>query len=307
MKRLVSLTLIVAIQLTIAGMARARTIDEKTNAVDARAAQLIEQARAAIGGEAKLKAIESLTASGKLRRVIQTQDGESQIEGEIELSLLLPDKYKRVETTSLAEGMAQVERISGFNGEETFSDARSSGGGMVMIRTAPETPQGQAAQARSLRRDYGRLLLGWLIAAPTNFSLEFIYAGDAETKDGKADAIDVKGADGFAARLFLDKQSHRPLMMSYRAPQAQGMVMRTMTGSPEEAEKRQKEVQEEARRREANPQLVDVEVYFSDYRAVDGVTLPHRITRAVNGQFSEEWEMKKFKVNPTLKAADFKK
>jgi hypothetical protein len=35
--------------------------------------------------------------------------------------------------------------------------------------------------------------------------------------------------------------------------------------------------------------------------------MPHRITRAINGQFSEEWELKKFKINPPLKADQFKK
>jgi hypothetical protein len=35
--------------------------------------------------------------------------------------------------------------------------------------------------------------------------------------------------------------------------------------------------------------------------------MPHRITRAINGQFSEEWELKKFKLNPPLKADQFKK
>jgi hypothetical protein len=290
---------------------RASSSDENGDKT-ARAAKLMEQARAAIGGDGKLNAVATLAVSGKSRQVVRTPDGEDQVEGAIELSFMLPDKYKRVDTTSVAGGMAEIERIGGFNGDETFADARSIGGhghgGAIMVRAPSDNPQAQAAQARNLRREFARLLIGWLLQSPSSLSAEFSYAGEAETKDGKADAIDVKGADGFSARLFLDKQTHKPLMMSYRASQPRaGMIMRTLQGSPEEAEKRRKEIQEEAQRQPSDPPLVDVEVYFSDHRAVDGLLLPHRITRATGGQFSEEWEIKKFKVNPSLKATDFKK
>jgi hypothetical protein len=185
--------------------------DEKTNA-SARAAEIIEQARAAVGG-AKLKAVESLAASGKSRVVVQTQDGETQIEGEVELSLMLPDKFKRVDTQTVGGGVAEVRRISGFNGNEDFRDAQTNrrGGGMVVVRTAPENPQAAAAQSRGVRREFARLVLGWLLTTPSTSAVELSYAGEAETKDGKADAVDVKGADEFIVRLFFDKQTRRPL------------------------------------------------------------------------------------------------
>lgn len=296
--------------MTLAITASGRGIDDKANSTTARAAELIEQARAAIGGDAKLKSVTALQASGRSRQVVETHEGESQIEGEMELSLMLPDKFKRSEITSVGGGMAEIERISGFNGDENFADARSigGGGGMIMVRTGTDNPQAQAAQSRNIRREFARLVTGWLLTTPESLSARFSYAGEAETKDGKADVIDVKGDGEFAARLFLDKQTHRPLLLSYRAPQARaGMVMRTMQGSPEDAEKRRKEIEEEAHRQPPTPEMADVEVYFSDYRAVDGLLLPHKITRAVNGKFSEEWEIKKFKVNPPLKATDFKK
>ncbi len=54
-----------------------------------RAQKVLKQARAALGGEAKLKAIQSLSAAGKYRRIIQDRD----ISGEVEVEMLLPDKY----------------------------------------------------------------------------------------------------------------------------------------------------------------------------------------------------------------------
>lgn len=283
---------------------RAARGDEK-----ARAEELLAQARTALGGEAKLKAVQSLSVSGQLRQVIGTDDGQEQIQGDIQFDLLLPDKYKRTETTSLGDGMAEITRISGINGEQAFLDAHASGGGgMVIVRPGPTDPKSLATQSRALRREFARQLLSWLLVTPATLSLEYSYAGEAEVKDSKADAIDVKGPEDFAARLFLDKQTHRPLLLSYRGPQPRmGMVRRQM-GNPEDAEKQRKEIESQAARQaDQPPPMVDIEIYFADYRAEDGILLPHRITRAVNGQFSEEWELKKFKINPPLKADQFKK
>ena len=41
-------------------------------------------------------------------------------------------------------------------------------------------------------------MLGWFAAAHPSLSVEYTYAGEAESPDGKADVIDVKNADGFA-------------------------------------------------------------------------------------------------------------
>jgi len=288
----------------LATTSRAARGDEK-----ARADELLAQARAALGGDAKLKAVQSLTVSGQMRQVVGG-DGDEQIQGEIEFDLLLPDKYLRTETTSVGDGLTEITRISGINGEQAFLDAHASGGGgMVIIRPGPSDPKSLAAQSRALHKEFARQLLSWLLVAPATLPLEYSYAGEAEVKDGKADAIDVKGPDDFAARLFLDKQTHRPLLLSYRGPQPRmGMVRRQVSDHPDEAEKQRKEIEAQAAKQADQPQpLVDIEVYFAEYRAEDGILLPHRITRSVNGQFNEEWELSKFKINPPLKADKFKK
>jgi hypothetical protein len=177
-----------------------------------------------------------------------------------------------------------------------------------MIRPMPDDPAARAAQLRTVREEFARTLIVWLLTSPANFPVEFSYAGEAESKDGKADALDIKGPEGFNVRLFLDKQTHLPLMLSYRAPQQRvAMVTRTAQGSQDDLEARKKEAQEQAEKQSVNPQLSEVQVYFSEYSAEDGILLPHRITRSVNGDFSEEWELKKFKINPPLKAESFKK
>ena len=54
-------------------------------------------------------------------------------------------------------------------------------------------------------------------------------------------------------------------------------------------------------------QPVTIETHLSEYKAVSGIKLPHLITRGVNGQTNEEWEIKSFKINPGLKGNTFTK
>jgi hypothetical protein len=289
----------------LATTSRAARGDEK-----ARAEELLAQARAALGGDAKLKAVQSLSVSGQLRQVVGGDgDDQEQVQGEIQFDFLLPDKYLRTETTSIGDGLTEVTRIAGINGEQAFLDAHASGGGgMVIIRPGPSDPKSLATQSRALRKEFARQLLSWLLVTPATLPLEYSYAGEADVKDAKADAIDVKGPDEFAARLFLDKQTHRPLLLSYRGPQPRMMMRRQISDDPGHAEKQRKEIEAQANKPvDQPPPLADIEVYFAEYRAEDGILLPHRITRSINGQFNEEWELSKFKINPPLKADKFKK
>jgi hypothetical protein len=67
---------------------------------------------------------------------------------------------------------------------------------------------------------------------------------------------------------------------------------------------------EEMRRRMESmppPQPTMFTMYFTDYKKVDGVMIPHRISQSADGATVEEWEIKKLKVNPQIKAEMFEK
>jgi len=263
---------------------------------------LIAKAREAIGGEAKLKSIKSLSVNGTYRRNL----GDREMSGEIEFEVLLPDKIRRSETLSPVPS-TEITRIDVMNGTQIWSDSQSSNtGGMVIIRRpGADTPQGQASADNALRADLARYLLGFLLAGPSSFPLEFSFAGEAEAPDGRADTLDVRGPNGFATRLFLDQKTHRPLMMSYR-DRAQRMVFQTTTGgpaNPEDIEKRTREARASA---EAAPR-VEVQLALEDYRSVDGVMFPHSMSRMIDGKVNEEIEIKKIRVNPPIKPDRFEK
>ena len=111
-------------------------------------------------------------------------------------------------------------------------------------------------------------------------------------------------------RLFVDQQTHLPLMLSYREP-APRMPQRPpqQPGQPaptrEEMEKLMREARERAEREP--PKMQDVEIFFSDHKKVDGVLLPHTIRRSVDGNVTEETTIARFKVSPAFKADTFKK
>jgi hypothetical protein len=306
MRKVISATF--AAVILLASVTVAKTRENSAPSQESRAQELIEQARAALGGD-KLKSIQSLSVSGKYRRILQPEMPE--IAGEMEIDFLLPDKYLKTETMNLPVGDGYITRIDGINGDQAFRDSKTSGGGgMVIIRrSGSDGPEGQAAEARALRAEFARNLLSFILAAPPSFPVEFSYVGEAEAEDGRADVLDVKGADGFAARLFLDKQSHRPLMLGYRTRQPRiGVMTRRIEGATrEDAEKAAHEAEKKSQAQQQEAKEVEVQVYFSEYRSVDGVSLPHQITRSIDGKVSEEWEIKKFKINLPLKAERFKK
>jgi hypothetical protein len=179
---------------------------------------------------------------------------------------------------------------------------------MVMIRRGAAGGNPQQAQERlqqSVRAEFARLMLGWLLMTPASFPVEFSYAGEAEAPDGKADVLEVKGPNNFALRFFLDQKTHRPLMLAYSGKKPR-VVTRTMSHSaPNEAEldKQLKDAEAEA----AKQPDVEYQIRFSDYREVNGVALPHRLSKAIDNEVNEEWELTKFKLNPALKPEKFEK
>ena len=196
----------------------------------AKARQLIAQARAALGGD-KLK---SLSVTGDYRRTL----GSAEITGEINYELLLPDKMMKTETMNPMPSI-EITRIEAINGDDVWEDQQQHGGagGMVYIRRGPggagaDPKQAQDMARNGVRSDFARLLIGWLLTTPSSFPVEFSFAGEAESPDGKADVLEVKGPSGFAARLFLDQKTHYPLMLTYNGMKPRVITQTMSAGAP---------------------------------------------------------------------------
>jgi hypothetical protein len=265
---------------------------------DAKAEQLMAQARAALGGEKNLSKVEGLTATGTYQRTM----ADRQVGGDVTIDLQLPDKLLRTESMSPMGDMTNVTG-QGLNGETLLRNQRTLNGPPGVVIRTPSAPTGDAeVQAvRNARADLARTALAFLLASPASLPLEFSAGGEAESDGGKADIVEAKGAGNFAARILLDQNTHRPLMLIYRGV-APRMVIQTQQGpAPEGGRGGPTHDMPDA----PAPQSVDITLYLDDYKAVDGVMLPHHMARSVDGKPTEETTFKTIKLNPAFKPDTF--
>ena len=325
---------------------------------DAKAASVMADVRKVLGGEQKIAAMKGLSLRADYRRemsagptggggmtIVMMGGGPAgtgqQTTGKIEIDLALPDRYLRTDIGSAAFGMTRTE---GFEAARPFLEVVPNSPGMHFRTDNPAADPERAKTAlRRSQADLARLSLGLTGGTQPGFAATYAYGGQAESPDGKADIIDVTGPDDFKARLFVDAETHLPLMLTYMEPEPR-MIMRTMTRdgaggrggnaapvvvpggaappagatpaagaqtgrapmaalTPEERE----EIEKARKEAEATPpKLVEYRLFFSDYRKVDGVSLPHRIARGTGTKTTEEWDITSYKVNPTFKADRFK-
>jgi hypothetical protein len=289
-----------------------------------KSAEVMRQAREALGG-AKLASVKALTLEGPFGREM----GNRQVQGTLALTLQLPDRMHRFEDTEMMGGMS-IERTSALAGDKAWEDMQNRGGmsgGMIVMRQGPpgqelNAEQLEQARMRRMRVEFNRYLLAFLGGA----GLAPTHVAVAEAPEGKADVLEVKNEAGQAVRLFIDQQTHMPLMLQYTevrprmmmmgGPGGRGGVAGRGPGSPPPPPPPgapgdgQRPNPDEIRRRMESmppPAPSQVSLYLGDYKQVDGVMLPHRLTQAIEGKTVEEWTIEKVKVNPTIKAELFDK
>jgi hypothetical protein len=258
----------------------------------ARAQEVLGQARAALGGEGRLQAIKSFSISWRLRRLMPNGDQDA---GEVHFDFLLPDKFAKSETLNLSGNEGQIVNRSLLNGDQAWNDLRSANPEIPIMDMRSGGPEDQIALREGLRKEQASQLLQLLLLPSASFPFNFTYAGEAEAEDGRADVIDAKGPNDFMMRLFFDKKTHRLLLASYH----EAPVMLTMQPSKPAKRSTQSSPHDDKQ------QDIEVQLRFSDYRAEDGILLPHLITRTKNGKPNQEAELQSFKLNPVFKPTQF--
>jgi hypothetical protein len=302
---------------------------------DTKAADVLAGTRKAIGGK-KLDTLTSLSVQAAAQRNI----GNFQMTSDLELLVDMPDKYLRSET---ANGpMVNMASTTGFNGDRALKGSGAMGtpgGGMIIRMGGPGPGPGPAASGgsgekptpeqqaqldkqiiRSARQEIGRLMLGWFAMAHPSLGVQYAYAGEAESPDGKALMVDAKNSDGFAARLFIDDKTHLPLMVTYQGPQPRTVTVgaqrpggdgsQTPVQSRQASSDEQKKLAADAnsqidRLQKQAPVMVEYAIFFDDWRDEDGIKFPHVLRKASAGTTTEEWTISKVKVNPKIDPKKF--
>ena len=302
----------------------------------ARGVSLLAEARRAIGGEDKLAAITRLQATGTFLR---STGPDQVIDGDFDVFIELPDKYRKNEITGFAG--ANVERTEVLNGTDVWDDtAGGAGGGRPFggaggfgrggdrggrggfggdgrgfggpPRQAPNAagtqrdaaPQADAERVKEqLRRvrqaEVARLALVWLLTLDGPVA----WIGTAESPEGTADVLEVRPSNGVPARLLLDPQTHMPLMIMWQGQPSRGGDIRQRGGGRGAPQGRRGS--SPGPDAGTAPGQAWLELHMGEYKTVNGIKLPHLITRGTEGITQEELKIKGFKINPNFKADTF--
>lgn len=335
---------------------------EKTSAnfkSDARALELVRLARVAIGGEANINNVRSMTISGTSSRAM-TINGASEIkQGSLEINFEFPGKFSKMvrigepgdgggeiqkqfdvivtrsgempETVDSGEGKKVVivkdengnvltENIKGGDGQRKIvikskngetEDIRAIDNGNGATITTEDgkkilvdkdvkiirTNGGDARQNEMLRTT-----LFLLLTAPEGSDVSYTFAGET-TVDGAACNIVEAASNGSVFKLFLDKATNLPKMISYMAAPMK-IFKFEKPASADAANK--KEVQVFVNKMD-KIEPVEHQLKLSDFRSVGGLLLPHKWTESVGGETVETVDVSNYEINPTNISEKFKK
>ncbi len=279
---------------------------------DPRADELLKQAREAIGGADQLQKIQGLQITGQYRRMF----GDRQMGGDREISISMPNKYLVEDAMNAGGHSISMVSSRALNGERAWSGSSGGGGGMIIRMAGPGGQQAspeqiEAGLRRAFSAEFSRYLLAMILTPPPSLAVQYKYAGESEVEDAQADVIDVSAPDNFNVRIFFDKTSHLPLLLSYRGPKPRVMTMTRQGGGnlkPEDIKKEREEVEKKMQAEApAVPEEADFYIRLTDHKKVGGVMLPHKFTFLTDNEVSEEFEISKYEVNPQFKADRFEK
>ncbi len=289
-------------------------------------AKVLADVRAALGGSA-LAGVKTMVVEGTRARL--APDGPAET-SPFQMAMELPFRFARKDVVGNVNG-TDITRTSGFNGDDVIErvdmpPGMGGGGRGMVVRMGPggmaggeATPEQRAAQRASAllaaRRDFARLALGMFGAGPEVYPLEFAYAGTAESPDATAHVLSVTGRDGFEARLYVHSTTHLPLMITWMdrepmmvtagGPGRGGGQMVMRGGSPEEMQRMRAEMEQRMREAEANRRTVEYRLFYADYKTIDGVKVPTRLQRMIDGSPVDELRFDKIIVNGPVDAKMF--
>ena len=150
---------------------------------------VLVKGRKSLGDVASLKA---LSLTGTRRVSVQTQDGPGTMSRESEMHFLLPDKFLRSETVEMPGGMQGPAIVEALDRATPWREVQNAPSYMnIVIRTpgvgpGASGPAEAEARTKMLRTIYLRNMLMYTLSEPAVTDVQFEYAGEAESEDGRA-------------------------------------------------------------------------------------------------------------------------
>jgi hypothetical protein len=274
--------------------AGALAAQDLTGIADSNAREVLKRSRTAVGGVEAVARIESILFTGLSR--IQTNQGL--VECEVEIRMLLPDSYLRIDRASFGEKRAGVQ------------------GGTVLsavIERGRTTLPPDALKPEILRTERERmvqLLLGAAAYVPPRVGVRFrtvpgpvsTYQAQATSESGAQRAA-VRAGDGAGAQPGAVPRSggqtyasNAPDQYSIDVSARDGAWFRFTADHDTFAP---------ARLSYVNANGDPVVVTFNERRETDGVKVPYRITTTSRGRIIDDLLLDRVAINSGVSKADF--
>lgn len=300
---------------------------------DEKALALIAQARQAIGGEANIKNVLSLSAVGKATKSFEIEGVAKTEQGDWELNMQLPNKLSKMMKVTIPDNGNGFKLENKENRVVVIKKGEGEGDKVTLNRSTEELPKDgviivkkdegdkiferipspngeidkividdkvRASFDRIEQNDLFRTTLSLLLSAPQGVDAEYIYAGEGSVDGNSCDIVEARNGSS-SVKLYLDKSSHLPRMMRYMdtKPMMFFKIKKDDANITENGD-----VKTFNRKVEA-PQMEEFQIKFSDYRNVGGIQLPYQWTQTVGGRADENVEISNYEINPANIADKF--
>jgi hypothetical protein len=292
---------------------------------DERALEIVRQARQAIGGDAAINAVQSLTISGKATKNFEFDNTARTEKGDWELNLQMPNKISKMLKIGVENGgnggeiidkKFDVVIVKKAVGAENETDPANSSQKVTVIKKGDKTISSEEESGnRQIRRvvtedisgnpenfhrnELFRTMLFLLLTTPQGSDANYVYAGEANIDGTNCEIVQVNSG-GASVKLYLDKSSHLPVMASFT--DAKPLVFRI---NPTETNTDENKNVRVVTHQRTEAQMGEFQIKFSDYRTAGGLQLPHKWTQTVDAKADETIEVSAYEINPANIAEKF--
>ena len=205
-------------------------------------------------------------------------------------------------------------------GDELPADLKTEGNRKVILRTGgddqlPTTVENGEVRRVTINKDemearhkamqqneLFRLTLGLLLSPPAGMEVNYTFGGEIKAADKTCNLI-IAEIGGSSVKLYLDRDSNLPVMMSFTSEAMPTLVTfnRKADTAPAGSDKNVVFF-----RHSEGAESSEFTVVYSDYRSVNGVQLPFHWSTS-GGGMNEEFNISSYEVNPADILSSFEK
>ena len=269
--------------LTFALAVHSAAAQDTTRFGDEPAQSLFVRSRAAVSHAGTVTQLRSLMLRGHLRTMA---DNGAPLDGAIEIRVLLPDNFLRIET------YADVQRYLGFSGRSLLTAIRE--GNRIELPPEKAVPQ----MLRATQAHFTRLMLGAATYITSDRQMTIRSSGSAATmvdpRDSARGAIASSTPQSAAGSAVVTNPGLDPFSLDVQSENFfVRFVVDSITRVPVQLVF-------------AGGKQEPTSVAFGDRRTVGGFDLPYLMTTTVGGRTLERVVFDEILVNPELSKADFR-